>query len=72
MERIRTKAERHITSTDRNRVGEALLRLIHTEKANIAQCVTVMQKWRSAMKQKRSMAQKKSPEVDQHDAPTMA
>lgn len=72
VERIRTKVEQHITSTDRNRVGEALLRLIHVEKSNIAQRVAVTRKRRSTMKQKPSMAQEKAPEVDQRDAPTKA
>lgn len=72
VERIRTKIEQHITSTDRNRVGEALLRLIHIEKSNIAQCVAVAKKRRSTMKQKPSMAQKEAPEADQRDSPTIA
>lgn len=72
VERIRTKVEQHITSNDRSRVGEALLRLIHIEKSNIAQCVAVAKKRRSTMKQKSSMAQKEAPEADQRDSPTMA
>lgn len=66
VERIRTKVEQHITSTDRNRVGAALLRLIHVEKSNIAQCVAVARKRRFTMKQK------EAPEADQRDSPTMA
>lgn len=71
VERIRTKVEQHITSTDRNRVGEALLRLIHVEKSNISQRVAVMRKKRSTGNQKPSMAQGKGPEVNQHEAPKM-
>lgn len=72
VERIRTKVEQHITSTDRNRVGEALLRLIHVEKSNISQRVAVTKKQRPTRKQNSSMAQKEALEVDQRDAPTMA
>lgn len=71
VERIRTKVEQHITSTDRNRVGEALLRLIHVEKSNISQRVAVTRKQIYSRRQITSMAQINSPEVDQRDAPTM-
>lgn len=71
VERIRTKVEQHITSTDRNRVGEALLRLIHVEKSNISQRVAVMRKKRSTGNQKASMVQGKGPEVNQREAPKM-
>lgn len=69
VERIRTKVEQHITSTDRNRVGEALLRLIHVEKSNFAQRVAVLRKRRCTGKQKPLMAEGKGPEVNQREAP---
>lgn len=69
VERIRTKVEQHITSTDRNRVGEALLRLIHVEKSNFAQRVAVLRKKRSMGKQKPLIEQGKGPEVNQREAP---
>lgn len=72
VERIRTKFEQHFTLTDRNRVGEGLLRLIHVEKANISQRVAVTKKQRPTRKLKPAMAQKEALEVDQHDSPTMA
>lgn len=72
VEKIRTKAEQHITSTDRTRVEEALLRLIHVEKSNIARRVAEMKKRRHTMKQEPTMARENAPEVDQDDAPTMA